>query len=45
MLAEDHKRLIMEGVHVMESVNETLPPEHRPFPVLGDANIPNSRSF
>jgi hypothetical protein len=45
MLAEDHKRLIVEGVHVMESVNETLPPEHRPFSVLGDVNTPNSMNF
>ena len=42
---EDHKRLIFEGVEILEGVNATLPDGHKKFTVLGNLTAEDTRCY
>jgi len=42
---EDHKRMIAEGVEIVQSVNGTLPDGHKEFTVLGNLQAEDTRCY
>ena len=42
---EDHKRLISEGVEILEGVNSSLPDGHKKFTVLGNLGAEDTRCY
>lgn len=40
-----HRRLVDESVRIMEEVNDSLDPSHKPFTVLGDLTHEHPKSF
>ena len=42
---EDHKRLISEGVEILEGVNAILPDGHKKFTVLGNLTAEDTRCY
>ncbi len=45
LTAADHKRLVEEGVTIMDLINDSVEPDRSPFSLIGDRHSPHMRSF
>jgi hypothetical protein len=41
----DHKRLVLEGIEILDASNEDIGGEKKTFDVIGDLNFEEVRSF
>jgi hypothetical protein len=45
MTPADHKRLVEEGVSILQSVNDSISEDDPPFVIVGDVGVPQLKSF
>lgn len=45
LTSDYHKRLIEEGIRILEAVNSTLPNDHKTFTILGNLTAEDTRCY